>query len=69
MKDKRILTIEQGCLVLRHNPTMEADIFAFGTLLYKLVTLEKPFKCVPRESVVWQVGTGQFQSPCCQQTD
>ena len=31
------------------------------TLLYELVALEKPFKCVPRESVVWQVGTGQFQ--------
>lgn len=38
-EDVRTLSIKQGCLVLRHNPTLEADIFAFGYVLTCLLHL------------------------------
>ncbi|CAL8071369.1 unnamed protein product [Orchesella dallaii] len=34
------------------------DIYAFGTVWYELLTGEWPYKGLPAESIIWQVGSG-----------
>ena len=60
-EDVRALSLHHGSLVLPNPPSFKPDIFAFGTLLYELVLLGKPFKNVSRECVIWSIGSGRFQ--------
>lgn len=34
------------------------DIYAFGTVWYELLTGEWPYKGLPPESIIWQIGSG-----------
>lgn len=44
--------------------TEKSDVYAFGTVWYELLCGEWPFKQLPRESIIWQVGRGIKQSLC-----
>lgn len=34
------------------------DIYAFGTVWYELLTGEWPYKGLPSEAIIWQIGSG-----------
>ena len=53
--------MDRGQLYLQSRPTVHGDIFAFGTITYELVTMNKPFKSTPLVSQIWQVGNGKCQ--------
>ncbi|XP_064612266.1 kinase suppressor of Ras 2-like [Liolophura sinensis] len=40
----------------------QSDVYAFGTVWYELLTGEWPFKKMPAETIIWQVGRGLKQS-------
>ena len=42
--------------------TKASNAFAFGTILYELLTAEWPWRDQPAESVIWLVGTGMLPS-------
>lgn len=60
-EDMRAISLYHGELFLCNPPGMKEDVFAFGTLLYELVLLCKPFKNVSRECLIWRVGSGHLQ--------
>ncbi|CAH1801681.1 unnamed protein product [Owenia fusiformis] len=39
-----------------------SDVYAFGTVWYELLTGEWPFRSLPPEAIIWQVGKGIKQS-------
>jgi len=55
-------------LMLRLTPTQQlesdlpfskaSDIYAFGTVWYELLCGEWPYKELPPEAIIWQVGSG-----------
>lgn len=55
-------------LLLRLTPTQQlesdlpfskgSDIYAFGTVWYELLCGEWPYKELPPEAIIWQVGSG-----------
>ncbi|XP_074642456.1 kinase suppressor of Ras 2-like isoform X2 [Tubulanus polymorphus] len=44
------------------NFTEYSDVYAFGTVWYELLSGDWPFKNLPPESIIWQVGKGMKQS-------
>lgn len=38
--------------------TKASDIYAFGTVWYELLTSDWPYKGLPPEAIIWQVGSG-----------
>jgi hypothetical protein len=45
-----------------HLDSREANIFSFGTIVYEMVTVSRPFRATPGELIVWEVGNGRCQS-------
>lgn len=46
---------------LKGRPTLPADVFAFGTIVYELMLLEYPYKTLPLETQIWRIGRGDLQ--------
>ena len=61
-EDIRALEEKDGEMALTTRPSCSGDVFAFGTIVYELVTLEKPFKNASLLNLIWQVGNGVCQS-------
>lgn len=61
-EDIRAIEEHNRQAVLPSRPSCSADMFAFGSIVYELVTLEKPFKATDLLSLIWQVGNGKTQS-------
>lgn len=60
-EDVKELVSRNGQVVLPTRPSYSSDIFAFGSIVYELVTLESPFKNSSPLSIIWQVGNGRSQ--------
>lgn len=60
----RTLYMEQGRLhrAKTSGHTFEANIFSFGTIVYEMVTMQRPFTGVHGNCIVWQVATGRTHS-------
>jgi serine/threonine protein kinase len=40
----------------------DANIFSFGTIVYEMVTMSRPFSSTPGELIIWEVGNNRCQS-------
>ncbi|XP_072038094.1 uncharacterized protein [Amphiura filiformis] len=49
-------------LVTEENYSIESDVFAFGTILYELLSGSWPFATIPSHGVIYQVCTGKRTS-------
>lgn len=52
----------RGRLLCRERASYVGDVFAFGTLVYELLTLETPLSSLSVEELIWAVGQGHTQS-------
>lgn len=60
----RTIVVDPPVLYTTAEYTKESDVFAFGTIVYELVTWRYPFFGQPPEIIVWKICTNQ-----CQQVD
>ncbi|CAN7941140.1 unnamed protein product [Ixodes hexagonus] len=58
----RCLTVEPPCVYPASEPSQEADVYAFGTVLYELIGERFPFRCQHPHCIIWQIASGQQQS-------
>uniref|UniRef100_T1IZJ7 Protein kinase domain-containing protein n=1 Tax=Strigamia maritima TaxID=126957 RepID=T1IZJ7_STRMM len=49
-------------LVIQTAPSQQSDVYAFGTLLYELVTKQWPMQGEHAHSIIWRVSSGKGQS-------
>ena len=49
-------------LVLSSQPSFSSDVFAYGTIAYELMTLERPYNNLPLVDLIWKLGNHDYQS-------
>ncbi|VDI79462.1 kinase suppressor of Ras 1-like [Mytilus galloprovincialis] len=57
----RTLMIDPPIIYMKAECTKESDVFAFGTIVYELVTWRYPFFGQLPESIIWRICTNQYE--------